>query len=232
LVVKHKKIPKRFLENREKWETNRAKILEIISSDKFTYTEIISKSGLSDTAVLNHFKKMQEDKLIENKREGTRSYYVLTTKGNENLLDIIREQQETAGRLKDTGTTYFVNRSELGLTLTICSLPWGIDPHMTNNVKLEQLKLLKTQDVEEMEKLLFKKLSKNIRDIREHNVKFQNDALNLLETEKFVLSFNVNLPDLHKSIKQKSLETLENMSDEEVTARFEEELGYMENVGK
>lgn len=227
---KQKKIPKRLLENKETWKTNSRNILQIISNGKYPFTEIISKSSLSKTTVLKHIRKMEQNNLIKNEWEDGRSYYVLTVKGKENLLDIVKNHQEFLGGLKNTGSTYFHNRSELGITMAICSLPWGIDPHLTVNVKLEPLHILKNDDIEDIEKILYERISKNLTNIREHDVKFRSDAVDLLDKEKIVLSFNVDLKKFDKSIKKKSLETLENMPEEEISARFQAELKSMENI--
>lgn len=218
------------MENRETWETNRKKILEIISTKKLSYTDIILKSHMGSTATLNHLNQLIQDKLIDNLREGRNSYYVLTKKGKETINKIIREHQEYLGGLKDIGDTYLSLRSELGITMAICRLPWGIVPHLAINKKLNHLKLLNIKDIEEIEKIIYKRLTENIKNIREHQTKFKDNAMELLEKEKFVLSFNVDLHELHESIEKKSLETFEEMPEEEVTARFNAELEMMENI--
>ena len=116
--------------------------------------------------------------------------------------------------------------------MTICRLPWGIEPHLAINKQLNPLKLLNISDIEEIEKIIYKRLTENIKNIREHQTKFKNSAMELLEKERFTLSFNVDLPELHESIDKKSLETLEEMPEEEVTARFNAELEMMENCGE
>jgi predicted transcriptional regulator len=229
LKIKQKELQGRLLQNKETYEKNRKKILEIISSEKYYLDEIISKSFIGKKTVLKHLKIMQKENLIDNFHEDGKSYYVLTTKGKE-ILEDVRKHQEFLGNLKNTGSTYFNIRSELGIALSICSLPWGIVPHMTINEKLEPLKLLKNDDIEEIEKIIFEKISKNIKNIREYNVNFRRDALDLLEQEKFVLSFNVDLTKIHKSIEEKSLETYEDMPEEEIASRFQAELDQEEDI--
>lgn len=110
------------------------------------------------------------------------------------------------------------------------NLSWGINPQLIINKKLAKLELLKPEDVGEIEKLLFKKIIKNVEYIKNHNSKYGKESLELLKDDKFMLNFNINLENIHKSIKEKSLETYENIPEEEVYARFKAELDWMKNI--
>lgn len=229
-MKRKKKIPVGYLERRKTWGKNREEILQIVSTGRYSYSEIVLKSPVKDTATLNHLKKLEDDNLIEKNHDGKKSYYILLKKGKETINEILRKNQEYLVGLKDIGDTYFAPRSELGVIMAACRLPWGIFPHLTINKKLNSLELLNMNDVAEIEKILYEKLSENIKNIRDRRAKFKNDVLKLLKEERFLLSFNIDLPKLNESIDKESLETLEKMSEKEVAARFKAELEMMENI--
>ena len=90
---KQKKPPEGYSERRKKWQKNRDKLLEIISSGKYNSKEIISKSPIKRTATLDHIKKMKDDeKLIEVIRENGKSYHILTDKGKK-IINYQRTQR-------------------------------------------------------------------------------------------------------------------------------------------
>lgn len=224
---KQKKISKRLEQNKAKLIENRNKILESTKNGKKSLSEIVSQTSLSKTAILNHIERMKSTHLIKQEviktdQKRNKIVYSITEKGIEiinpaNIKLFLKNLENITN--KDSRIIY--DYSELGSTLTICSLPWGIDPHLIINKKLEKLELLKWNDVEEIEKLLYKKIMKNIKSIREHQTQFRSDALELLEKDRFMLGFNIDLANVHESIKKNSLEKLEKMSPEERQSYFD-----------
>ena len=219
---KIKKTVEKYVKQREDGEENRNKILEIIGESKKRFSEIKSKITFSDPILTKHLDRMQKEGLIEKKLYNNKLYYVLTKKGIKTIsFDTTKSLQSYLARVRKNDGWTFYDYSELGIALGICSLPWGIDPHLTINTKLEKLKLLKSDDVKEIEKLLYKKIRKNVKNIREQQSKFKTDALELLENDRFVLGFNIDLAKVHESIKKNSLEKFEAMTEEEVKSHFD-----------
>ena len=222
---KRKKISKKFLQDKKTWNKHHEKILENIKNGKNTLTELEKDTGLSRTTILKHLDDMREKHLLErklvpkklNQRGGGKRkiFYIITEKGIINLNEI-KIHREYLNNKEKSGSSMFYDYSELETILCICSLPWGIDSHLIINKKLEKIKILKREDVEEIERLLYEKLVENIKYIREYQLKFRSESLKLLEEDEFLLGFKINLDKIHKSIKKKSLERFDNMTDEEI----------------
>jgi len=220
--LKQKKIPKRYLQNLDTKINNIREIYYLVKDEKYTQADIISKTKLSRPTVKSHLKMMIEKKMIETKEilnnsKEKRIIYTLITI-NPAKIKSFETYLET---LTKNGGAVFRDYSELRMILNICSLPWGIEPQTIINKKLAKLKLLKQEDVEEIEKLLFKKIMTNVEDIKNYRSKYGKEPLEFLKDDNFVLSFNINLDKVHESIKQKSLEKLENMSTEEISSKFD-----------
>ena len=234
-----KKIPRRFLQNKEKWNKNHEKILENIKNEKNTLTELIGNTGLTKTTILKHLNVMQEKNLLKRKLvskklnqrgSGKRKIsYTITEKGIINLNEI-KLHREYLNSKEKSGSKMFYDYSELETILGICSLPWGIDSHLIINKKLEKTKILKREDVEEIERLLYEKIVENIKHIREQQLKFRSDSLKLLEEDDFVLGFKINLDKIHKSIQKKSLEKFDNMTQEEIDLCFDSDNAMAELI--
>lgn len=221
--MKEKKKREKYVEVRTERIRNIDKILEIIGETKKSYSKIKSNVLFSDTTLSKHLAYLQEKHFIEKKiGMDNKFYYVLTKKGRKtiNLNDIMFFQQYLENIRNNDGRVFY-DYSELGIALGICSLPWGIDSHLIINRKLEKLELLKSEDIEEIEKLLYKKIMKNVKNTIQHSTKFGADALELLEKGKFVLGFNIDLDKVHKSIKENSLEKFEKMTKEEIDSLYE-----------
>lgn len=231
---KQKKISKRILQNKATEIENRNKILECTKNGKKSLSEIKSQTSLSKTTILTHLEHMQSTHLIKREiiktdQKRDKIIYSITEKGIETInpanIKLFLGHLES---IANNGGRIIYDYSELGISLAICSLPWGIDPHLIINKKLEELKLLKWNDVEEIEKLLYKKIMKNVKHIREHQSRFKADALELLEKDRFVIGFNIDLTKIHESIKKNSLEKYENMTPEERRSHFDADLARAE----
>ena len=147
LKGKQKKIPRRLLQNRAEWEENRRAILESIKNGKNSLSEIISQTSLSKTAILKHLKHMQSTHLI--KQELVKKELVKTNQKPKKIIYVITEEGEkvislggikpflrSLEKITNNDGRIIYDYSELGIALTICSLPWGIDPHLIINNKL------------------------------------------------------------------------------------------------
>ena len=206
----------------EKRDENRVKILRAIESGHGYYADIMSQVNLSDKTLSKHLRYM-EDKLhwITKKVDSNKkTYYDLAQIMTINPTDA-GLVGENISEMKKTGAFVYHDYSDLGTNLTICDLPWGIYSYMIINNKLQKLCMLKKEDVKEIEELLFRKIKTNIEYINEHRSKFSNEGLELFKKDKLVLGFNIDLAVVHQSIKKKSLEKLQDMSEDEISAHYE-----------
>lgn len=222
-MMQTKKERKRYVDlMREKKDRNISRIFDAIGENGKLYSEIKSEVGLSDTALSKHLEYMQNTLHWIKKKIGddNKPYYVIDEETVINPADVGLYGRNLTKLGKD-GADIFYDYSGLGIELTICSLPWGIDSNLIMNRNLEKLKLLRNEDVEEIEKLLFKKITDNVNYINLHRIKFRKEGLELLNKDNFVLSFNVNMKEFYKSIKSQSLAKLENMSPEEIASYYE-----------
>lgn len=219
--MKQKKIPKRHLQNLDTKINNFREIYYLVKEEKYTQAEIITKTKLTRPTVKSHLETMIEKKMIETKeilndsRKGKIIYTLITI--NPAKIKSFETYLET---LTKNGSAVLTDYSELRMMLNICSLPWGIDPQLIINKKLAKLKLLKPEDVEEIEKLLFKKIMTNVEGIENRRSKYGKEPLKLLEGDNFMLNFNIDLKNIYESIEEKSLEKLENKSPEEISSKF------------
>lgn len=220
---KIKKIPLRLIQNQNTKKRNKLEILTAIENNECSLSELVKITELSRPAILEHLDEMQKEKLIEKKfpktkQKGKRIVYAILDKGRK-TINVERGYQMLLEGLIKNGRIIF-GYSELGMTLTRCSLPWGIDPYLIMEKNLEKLKLLEYNDVEEIEKLLYRKIASKIKYIQERRTKFREESLESLKKDKFVLGFIIDLPQVHKSINKNSLDEIENMSDEEISSHF------------
>jgi DNA-binding HxlR family transcriptional regulator len=218
----------KYVERRKKLTTNINKILEIIGESEKSFTEIKTNVTFSEQILSKHLRYLQKEGQIEKKLDDDKKpYYVLTDKGKK-IINYARIQQTNLENILKNDKIIF-DGSDLGLFLRMFDLPWGIEPKLIINKKLAKLKVLKPEDVEEIEKLLFKKIMTNVEYITKYNSKYGKEALKLLEDDRFMLNFNINLENIHKSFAKKSLEVFENMTDEEIRSKFEsdEELDWV-----
>ncbi len=219
--MKQKKIPKRYLQNLDTKINNVHEIYYLVKEEKYTQAEIIKKTKLSRPTVKFYLEMMIEKKMIETKEilngsKGKKIIYTLITI-NPAKIKSFETYLETLTK-NDSGV--LIDYSELRMMLNVCSLPWGIDPQLIINKKLAKHKLLKPEDIEEIEKLLFKKIMTNVEGIENSRSRYGKESLKLLENDNFMLIFNINLKKLYESIEKKSLEKLESMSPEEISSKF------------
>ena len=220
--MKQKKIPKRYLQNLDTKINNIREIYYLVKEEKYTQSEIITKTKLSRPTVKAHLEMMIEKKMIETKEivnpnQQKKVIYVLMTI-NPAKIKSFETYLET---LTNNDSAVFGDYSELGIILNVCSLPWGINTHLMINPELKRLELLKRDDVEEIERLLYEKIRNNIKHVDDHKMKFREQSLKLLDDDTFSINFSIDLTNVHKSIEEKSLEMFDNMTDEEISSKFE-----------
>ena len=220
--MKQKKIPKRYLQNLDTKINNFREIYYLVKEEKYTQSEIIKKTKLSRPTVKFYLEMMIEKKMIETKEilndsKGKKIIYTLIII-NPAKVKSFETYLET---LTKNGSAVFRDYSELRMMLNICSLPWGINTHLMIRPELKRLKLLKRDDVEEIERLLYEKIRNNIKYVDDHKMEFREQSLKLLDDDAFSINFSIDLANVHKSIDKKSLEIFDNMSDDEISSKFE-----------
>jgi len=155
----------------------------------------LSPAGLNET-----LKMMKKNRMIEKNIVDKKQLYRLTGKGenyNPSIsYDITPIQLRSGSNYRDY--------SRLRMDIRSRGFDWGIESVMTVDKDIENLKLLEPKDVMEIEELIYKKMKNNM--IK--NKKIVNNG-------KMVLGFSMDYNEIRKSIDQKSLEYVDNMSKEE-----------------
>jgi|SaaInlV_200m_DNA_6_1039755.scaffolds.fasta_scaffold12390_2 hypothetical protein len=155
----------------------------------------LSPAGLNET-----LKMMKKNRMIEKNIVDKKQLYRLTGKGenyNPSIsYDITPIQLRSGSNYRDY--------SRLRMDIRSRGFDWGIESVMTVDKDIENLKLLEPKDVMEIEELIYKKMKNNM--IK--NKKIVNNG-------KMVLGFSIDYNEIRRSIDQKSLEYVDNMSKEE-----------------
>ena len=155
----------------------------------------LSPAGLNET-----LKMMKKNRMIEKNIVDKKQLYRLTGKGenyNPSIsYDITPIQLRSGSNYRDY--------SRLRMDIRSRGFDWGIESVMTVDKDIENLKLLEPKDVMEIEELIYKKMKNNM--IK--NKKIVNNG-------KMVLGSSIDYNEIRRSIDQKSLEYVDNMSKEE-----------------
>ena len=165
------------------------------------FKDLEEATGLSPAGLNETLKMMKKNRMIEKNIVDKKQLYRLTGKGenyNPSIsYDITPIQLRSGSNYRDY--------SRLRMDIKSRGFDWGIESVMTVDKDIENLKLLEPKDVMEIEELIYKKMKNNM--IK--NKKIINNG-------KMVLGFSMDYNEIRKSIDQKSLEYIENMSKEEI----------------
>ena len=101
---------------------------------------------------------------------------------------------------------HYRDYSTLWNSILASQLDWGIESDLTVDNEIKDLKLLSPKDVMDVEELIFRKISNNIKAKKVKKVEFG----------KMVLGFSIDYNELIKSIEQKSLDYINHMTKEEI----------------
>ena len=164
------------------------------------FKDLEEDTGLSPAGLNETLKMMKKNRMIEKNIVDKKQLYRLTGKG-ENYNPSI-SYDVTPIQLR-SGSNYR-DYSRLRMDIRSRGFDWGIESVMTVDKDVENLKLLEPKDVMEIEELIYKKMKKNM----VKNKKIINNG-------KMVLGFSMDYNEIRKSIDQKSLEYVDNMSKEE-----------------
>jgi len=164
------------------------------------FKDLEESTGLSPAGLNETLKMMKKNRMIEKNIVDKKQLYRLTGKGenyNPSIsYDITPIQLRSGSNYRDY--------SRLRMDIRSRGFDWGIESVMTVDKDIENLKLLEPKDVMEIEELIYKKMKNNM--IK--NKKIVNNG-------KMVLGFSIDYNEIRRSIDQKSLEYVDNMSKEE-----------------
>ena len=190
-------------------ELSRNKVLNSLRKSPKRFKELLADTELTPSGLNEIRKILLDEKLIEHILIDGKEGYGITKKGTISLANypylayLIDNIHSRDGRYHSdytttTGSILFLN------------LPWGIHSDLTYDKDIEKLNLLSPKDVLEIEKLLFEKISYNIK----------KKKLNKEQIGKMVLGFDINYVEVLKSIKEKSLAYSDNSFKEEWDLRL------------
>jgi len=176
------------------------KVIRELRKGAKRFTDLKEDTGLSLAGLNETLKMMKQNRIIEKNLIDKKQLYRLTGKGEKYNPSI--SYDVTPIQLR-SGSNYR-DYSRLRMDIRSRDLDWGIESVMTVDKDIENLGLLEPKDVMEIEELIYKKMKGNM--IK--NKKIINNG-------KMVLGFSMDYNEIRKSIDQKSLEYVENMSKEE-----------------
>ncbi len=143
----------KYVERNKTRTTNINRILEIIGESEKTNKQIKDNVTYSEQVLSKYLKYLQKEEQIEKKfDDDNKPYYVLTDKGKK-IINYARIQRTYLENMLKSDKIIF-DGSDLGLFLRMFGLPWGIESKLIIDKKLAKLKVLKQEDVEEIEKLI------------------------------------------------------------------------------
>ncbi|MGY5147461.1 MAG: MarR family transcriptional regulator [Candidatus Nitrosopumilus sp. bin_7KS] len=138
---------------------NIAKVLNALKDSPKLNKDLKRICKLSDAGLSNILKRMMKNKLIEYDSKN-RNYYIVD-KGFRALEE--SDISYITNRIRDDDGTFYRYYSGVYQTLIPRRRVGAIKPFMYIDKSLDSLNLFSTEDVEEIEKLAFKKLSQSIK---------------------------------------------------------------------
>ena len=158
--------------------------------------------------------------------------YTQTRKGKIELNTIAFQKLILDSIIKKSGNNK-TDYSGLQIELENCSLAWGIQSNIIISKKLQNIEfvrkgskkeikknILNPEDVEDIERLLYSKISKNLKEFGQFHIKYDK-VKGALQDEIFVVNFNINMKDIRDSIRLKSLEIYDNLTPDEIKNKFQ-----------
>ncbi len=179
-------------------------ILNALKNKPLGFGDLVKSTGFSEAGLNKNRIILLERKLIEPIIQNGKKVYKITKKGitlsatYPYLARLIDEIHSRDGR-------NFSDYSTMMGSILSSKLPWGIESHLICDKDVEKLQLLSSKDVSEIEKLVYEKISNNIK----------KNKLNKQQVGKMVLGFDIEYDALFESIIQQSLLYLKHISKEE-----------------
>lgn len=213
-------------------QKNVKKILEKIRENGATKREIREDKNIdmSEKTLNRHLKELYNEGKIEFNLNDKK--YTLTKKGKIDLNSIAFQILILDSIINKSGDNK-IDYSGLWTELVNCSLTWGIQSSIIISKKLQNMKfvrkgskkeikknILNPKDVEDLERLLYFKISKNLEEFDQFHIKYDK-VKETLQDEKFIVNFNIDMKDIWDSIKLKSLETYDNLTPDKITEKYQ-----------
>lgn len=134
-------------------------ILNALKDSPKRFSELAKSTGFSDAGLDKMLKGLRKDKLIEH--DSKNKLYSLTNHG----LKILQTADISyiTNRIQSDNGMYYPRYSGVSQSLIPQRASGAIRPFLYIDKNLDSLNLVSTNDVEEIEKIVFRKLSKNIR---------------------------------------------------------------------
>lgn len=213
-------------------QKNAEKILVKIGENGTTAREIREDKtiDISEKTINRHLKELlNEGKISFNSID---KKYTQTRKGKIELNTIAFQKLILDSIIKKSGNNK-TDYSGLQIELENCSLAWGIQSNIIISKKLQNIEfvrkgskkeikknILNPEDVEDIERLLYSKISKNLKEFGQFHIKYDK-VKGALQDEIFVVNFNINMKDIRDSIRLKSLEIYDNLTPDEIKNKFQ-----------
>jgi len=185
-------------------ERSRNMVMNVLKTEPKRFKDLQEETGLSAAGLDEIRKILLEEKKIVRELIGKKAVYRLTKKGEKSFDRVFLISHKVERIIKNNGV-HHPNISQNTLSLLSCNLPWGIDSDLIVDERIDSLNLLSSDDVLDIEKFIFEKLSKNI-------PKKQLDDKKIGDV---VLGFSIDYQKLLDSIKQQSLLYAKHMLKEE-----------------
>lgn len=183
---------------------SRNMVLNALKINPQGFSSLEKSTGLSPVGLNDIRKILLNEKLIEPAIIDGKKVYKITEKGTISLgFYPYLAYLINAMHLRDG--KYHSDYSRTTGSILSLDLSWGIQSDLMYDKEIDALNLLSPKDVLEIEKLLYKKITNNIK----------KQKLNKEQIGKMVLGFDIDYNEVLKSIKDKSLAYSDNSFEEE-----------------
>jgi len=201
-------------------EKSRNKVLISLQNSSKRFKDLEKETELSPAGLSAILKLLTTEKEIEPTLIDNKSGYKLTKKGKFSFDELFLLSHDI-DEIRSRDGKHYRNYSHLWGSIISCGLHWGIESDLTLDKEINKLNLLQSDDVREIEELVFKKITNNIK----------KKKLNEEQFGKMVLGFSIDYNTLIKSIKENSLTYIEHISKEEqkLLEKMEDNIENMTN---
>jgi len=175
---------------------NRSEILALINEEPRRFKDLLELTGLSPTGLTNVLQELEKQNKIKKMSKERTSPYKVTSRGI-SYADLFH-LGNVYHQMKKNGCKYIFDYSSLWTDITPY-YSWGILSHFIVEKRIiEGLQLLSSEDHKEIEKFVFNKISKNV---KEKQIKYNES-----KKGKMLLVLEFEYPDLIKSIEENTLQ--------------------------
>jgi hypothetical protein len=173
-------------------EFNQGKILELIKSEGKTNKQLLNELPFTSTTLAKHLNELLERREIKKEILNGEKVYVLGDKGIISPIDISHLSHYLEEIKKHDGLARYDYSRLWGETLS-SSLSWGIISHLITDKDLNDGNIFSSDDMRDVEKLIFSKITHNIKTKK---IKKQ------VEKGDCVIGFSINYEEILKSLNE------------------------------